>query len=231
MPVNDCDRQVDRTGGVVPCGTGTPDKYAIVGFTSLQLDNVLRGDDPRAIGSPGTPAAQGTCSAEQLGLDTNGQRFMNNLAATCSGRPLIDSIPWDAAQSNNPAAPVSTTFKVYWKQGNNRTYYKGCDVGGTAPACDYVYNPTTFTLQWVNAANRNDGKTKLVDLQWNVNATPGTPGACGIRASDPNAICLVTQWLGYTDQNGTIGNGPSFGAQGHVLCDFDYNSCPAGAKP
>ena len=94
-----------------------------------------------------------------------------------------------------------------------------------------MYDPATFTLQWVNAANRNDGRTKLIDLQWNVNAVPPKAGACGVRSSDPNAICLVTQWLGYTDQNGTIGTGPSFGTQGHVLCDFDYNSCPAGVKP
>ena len=68
-------------------------------------------------------------------------------------------------------------------------------------------------------------------FDWSVNGTPATPGFCGVRGSDPNAICLHTTWLGYTDQNGEVGTGPDFGTQGHVLCDFTYNSCPAGVKP
>ena len=82
---------------------------------------------------------------------------------------------------------------------------------------------------WWDATSKNVGNK--VTFDWTVNGTPGSPGACGVRASDPNAVCLVTKWLGYTDQNGTVGSGASFGAQGHVLCDFDYNSCPAGVRP
>src|SRR5437868_6906437 len=61
MPVNDCNKEVDKNGNVVPCGTGTPDKFAIIGFTTLQLSQVLRGDNPAAIGSPGTAAQTGDC--------------------------------------------------------------------------------------------------------------------------------------------------------------------------
>ena len=84
-------------------------------------------------------------------------------------------------------------------------------------------------LSWWDSASKDvDNKVKF---GWTVNGTPATPGFCGIRASDPNSICLVMKWLGYTDINGTVGSGVTFGTQGHVLCDFDYNSCPAGVKP
>ena len=240
MPVNDCAKQVDKNGVIVPCGTGTPDKYAIIGFTTLELTAVYRGDDPAAIGTAGSPAASGTCTSQQLGLDTSGQRLLNIVAMNCSGRPTIDQIPFSASQSDSPGASLDTTFKIYFETGNGsnkvRTYYRGCDVGGSTTGCDYTYNPANFAVQWVNPVTQSDGRTKLVDLKWIVNATAGTPGACGlppsgIRPSDPNAICLETTWLGYTDQNGTVGTGPSFGVQGHVLCDFTYNSCPANVKP
>ena len=99
----------------------------------------------------------------------------------------------------------------------------------TPAGCDYFYNPTTKILSWWDLTSKNVGNK--VEFDWTVNGTPATPGFCGVRSSDPNAICLVTKWLGYTDQNGTVGSGASFGAQGHVLCDFDYNSCPAGVRP
>jgi len=236
MPVNDCGAQVNSTGGIVLCGTGTPDKYAIIGFTTLQLTAVYKGNDPAAIGSPGTNPMYGTCNGAPLALSSGGTRQLNALATTSCGAPaVIDSVAFDAARSTDPSAASSVTFKTYYKTGNGaqavRTYYKGCLAGGPIAGCDYTYNPATFTLQWVNATTQSDGKTKLIDAQWTVNGTPSTPGACGVRSSDPNAVCLVTTWLGYTDLNGTVGTGPSFGPQGHVLCDFTYNSCPAGIKP
>jgi hypothetical protein len=99
----------------------------------------------------------------------------------------------------------------------------------TPAGCDYFYNPSTKILSWWDSVSKN--VANAVSFSWTVNGTQGTPGACGVRSSDPNAVCLATTWLGYTDQNGTVGTGQSFGTQGHVLCDFAYNSCPAGIKP
>jgi putative Flp pilus-assembly TadE/G-like protein len=44
FPVNDCATQVDKNGATVGCGV-TPDKYNIIGFIVLRLDQVL--DDKR----------------------------------------------------------------------------------------------------------------------------------------------------------------------------------------
>jgi hypothetical protein len=54
-----------------------------------------------------------------------------------------------------------------------------------------------------------------------------SPGACGNHNSDPNAICLVTEWRGFTTGPGPIGGGQSFGVNGIKLCDLNYKAgCP-----
>ena len=195
FPVNDCSRQVDADGHVVPCGSGTPDKFAIVGYRRFIVIGVLKGNDPAAIGTPGTPYGVGTCTGQDLGLDGSNARQLDDLADVSCGAPgQIDEIPFDAASSTDPNAALSTTFKIYSVTdpggGPVTTYYQGCLAGGSTDGCDYTYDPATFKLQWVNATSLADGATKLVSLEWIVNGTPGSPGACGIRTSDPNALCL-----------------------------------------
>ncbi|MGH2808678.1 MAG: pilus assembly protein TadG-related protein, partial [Actinomycetota bacterium] len=67
FPVNDPQRMVRVSG---------KEKYAIIGFVALRVDDVLKGNDPAAIGTPG---ASGHCSLTQnftqgmeLDLDTLG---------------------------------------------------------------------------------------------------------------------------------------------------------------
>ena len=60
---------------------------------------------------------------------------------------------------------------------------------------------------------------------------PRPRGSAAFAAPDPNAICLVTTWLGYTDQNGDGRlRDIDFGTQGHVLCDFDLQLLPSGRE-
>jgi Putative Flp pilus-assembly TadE/G-like len=51
-------------------------------------------------------------------------------------------------------------------------------------------------------------------------------GACAGHRSDPNAICLVTQWEGFTTGAGGVGGGTSFGAESVALCDRSLQTCP-----
>jgi Flp pilus assembly protein TadG len=236
MPVNDCAKQVDRTGGIVLCGSGTPDKYAIIGFSSLQLTHVYKGNDPLAIGTLGTPSQTGDCG-------NNGKA----LGASGAGDPTLDLTRqfggWDlptfadiscgaSKAADSITAPVTVQPP---KMGDpplvacTSVPVSSSDPAPTPAGCDYFYNPSTKMLSWWDSASKDVGDA--VSFSWTVNGTPATPGACGIRAPDSNALCLVTTWLGYTDQNGTVGSGPSFGVQGHVLCDFTYGSCPAGINP
>ena len=70
FPVNDCEGQLDKSGGVTPCPS-TPDKYDIIGFTKLKVTAVYEGDDPAAVGTAG---ANGVC-APAISAFTTGQTW------------------------------------------------------------------------------------------------------------------------------------------------------------
>jgi hypothetical protein len=236
MPVNDCNAQIDMNGNVVPCGSTTPpDKFAIIGFTTLELSNVLKGNDPAAIGIPATPDQTGDCGGgKALGNAGAGDATLDlsrqfggwylptfaNLNCGASSEPDIINTPVtvDPAKKSDPPLVACSTVPT-----------TSSSPAPTPAGCDYYYNAATKTLSWWDGLSKDVGNS--VKFGWKISGSPAQPGVCGIRSSDPNAICLEMTWLGYTDQNGTIGSGPTFGTQGHVLCDFNYNSCPAGVKP
>jgi hypothetical protein len=177
FPVNDCDHQVSSTGAVVPCGAGAPDKYAIVGFARLRFDAVYKGTDPRAIGSPGTPPQAGSCGWDPLGLRRDGTRNLANLAHDVCG-----------VSSSLTIAAVPYTDVVIRSHDGTVTYVKCPPSGGTG--CDYLYDESTFTITWEDATTKAE-PGKQVMFTWQVDGTPATSGACGVRAADPNSICLV----------------------------------------
>ena len=66
FPVNDCATQVDSSGTAIGCNaTVAPDKYNIVGFIILQLDDVLTS----AAEWGGTPYSH--CSRNNVNVATN----------------------------------------------------------------------------------------------------------------------------------------------------------------
>jgi hypothetical protein len=224
QPVNDCTRQVDNQGTYVPCGSAfqNVDKFAIIGFTSLELGDtsnpsipaVLGGDDPRAIGTTG---AQGSCpSGTTLG--------------TAAGIGVYGLGGWDLSQlavsaCNAPASPQAIS-NVTVKQGG--TTFQQCTPTTLTPTCDYVWDASSHTLSWYNLATRNGADTYKLSFDWQL---ADTPGYCGTRPKDPNALCIIATWEGYSSISGPVGGGDEFGAQGTVLCDFTYNSCPPGVQP
>jgi hypothetical protein len=234
MPVNDCAQQVDKSGNIVPCGSGTPDKFAIIGFTQLALTGVYRGNDPAAIGSPGTAAQTGNCGGGGANFPTSptNQWNLGSFADNNCGGPDYLS---NAALYHVPFSSVSVTRKV----GSVTTTFFKCTPTQISALCDYRYNEDNastvggiapLTLQWVNPLTA--GLTnKMINLNWNVDGTPPTLGYCGLHASDPNAVCIVTTWQGYSTRGSVIGEGPDEGTRGFILCDFQYDSCPAGVKP
>jgi Flp pilus assembly protein TadG len=222
MPVNDCTRQLAKDGTHVDCGAGTPDKYAIIGFTTLELDGVYKGNDPAAIGHPAVIGPTGSCpNNATLGPAGGG--------AYGQGGWSLDALA--VSECSAPAAPNSiTNVTVTKKVGNVTTTFNQCAAPPTT-GCDYVYDDATHRIEWFSAATRAGADTYRISFNWKINDTPASPGYCGLHAPDPNAICLVTKWLGYTSENNQVGSGEDFGTQGFVLCDFTYNSCPKNVKP
>jgi hypothetical protein len=119
--------QVDSRGNYCPPNTScTPDKFDIVGFTVLRIDNVLQGNDPLAIGTPGGP---GSCSITQ------------DFAKNGPGA----SFDLDAQSCNTTALhyPGDLT-KLYPKLSLNKTVY--------TINVDYTYNASNNTIKWTKGA-------------------------------------------------------------------------------
>jgi hypothetical protein len=105
---------------------------------------------------------------------------------------------------------------IYPKKGPE---YQQCAPGDITATCGYWYDPVARQITW-RQPNEADLK---VEYGWSMN---GTEGACGTRRSDPNAICIVTEWRGFTTSSGAIGSGQNFGVSAFALCDLELGTCP-----
>ena len=219
FPVNDCDGQLDKTGAIAACPE-TPDKYDIIGFTSLLVQHVYQGDDALAIGTVG---ASGGCSKD---IQSGTPPFDADGDVT-----RLQTISLTAFGTYNPACgafnstSVISSLKVSPLKGAD---YVQCPTGVTT-GCHYTYDAAANTIQWVATGTRRTGsKESDDDLHISFNwQNAGTSGACGAHVSDPNAICLVTEWRGFTTGPGPVGSGSAWGPSGIVLCDLDYSvGCP-----
>jgi Flp pilus assembly protein TadG len=201
FPVNDCDGQLDKSGTVTTCPS-TPDKYDIIGFTTLRLIHVYHGDDDEVTGIPGDTD---TCQPA-IGAFTTNQVWSLSSSYTGAG----------GCPSSSPDTINASDVHVYPKKGAE---YNRCAPGDASASCAYWYDPDARSITW-----RTAPATALkVQYGWSMN---GEPGACGYRPSDPNAICLVTEWHGFRTAAGPIGDGEDFGATAFALCDLQLGSCP-----
>ena len=201
FPVNDCDGQLDKSGNVSPCPS-TPDKYDIIGFTKLLVSQVYKGNDPAAIGSAG---ASGTCTPTISSFTTGQTWNLSSSYGTGGGCP-----------TGAPDSVAAGTVEITPKKGAE---YTQCLPGDLSAGCAYWYDATARTITWRTAAATN----LKITYGWSMN---GTAGACGIHPSDPNAICLVTEWRGFSTTGGTIGEGEDFGVSAFALCDLELGTCP-----
>jgi hypothetical protein len=209
FPVNDCQGQLDKTGSVSPCPS-TPDKYDIIGFTSLLIVEVYNGNDPAATGTTG---ASGTCNGDYGDIQTGN---------------TIDLVAFGIANGCFTAAPdaIAATSLTISPRHNPLPDYVLC---GSAP-CHYTYDGVS-TVQWTatntQVAGRNADRDDLqISFDW---SNVGTVGACEPpeRVPDPNAKCLVTEWRGFTTGPGPVGGGTQFGSSAVKLCDLEFAvGCP-----
>jgi Flp pilus assembly protein TadG len=216
FPVNDCSQQVDQKGVVIGCDN-KPNKYDIVGFTSLLIQHVYRGDQSEAIGTPG---AQGTCSNDFEPFDANGD-INTGETINLNSFGLYNGQCFSAAPDTiDPASLVIRPLK------NTLPPYVMCAPGQTS-GCNYTYSAGAVT--WTGSSTKPSGSKESDDdlrisFGWQ---NTGTEGACGTHTSDPNAVCLVTEWKGFTTTPGTVGVGPDLGVDAIKLCDLGFAvGCP-----
>jgi Flp pilus assembly protein TadG len=216
FPVNDCTQQVDQKGAIVGCDI-KPHKFDIVGFTSLLVEKVYRGNEAEAIGTPG---ATGTCAHDFEPFDNDGDVTTGQTIDLNSFGLHNDQCFSSAPDTIDPASLVIRPLK------NTLPPYVQCAPAQTS-GCNYLYEDGTVT--WTGSPTQAAG-TKESDDDLRISfgwQNTGVEGACGTRTSDPNAICLVTQWQGFTTAPGTVGVGPDFGTSGIKLCDLGFSvGCP-----
>lgn len=143
----------------IPAYPSAADKYDVIGWTDLKIVQVLKGNDPAAIGSTTT----GTCSGDWTPLPVK------------NATKRLDSMSCFPSTYTTIGTPTLTGMLKNKKQ----TFVEGTD---------YRYDPATRTLTWL------DDKPKSLTISFDWTFTSG--GACPDHASNPNAVCLVTQWMG-----------------------------------
>jgi hypothetical protein len=60
FPVNSCAGQLDAAGDPAPC-PATAGKFDVTSFARMLIQHVYQGDDPAAVGTPGSPPTPGAC--------------------------------------------------------------------------------------------------------------------------------------------------------------------------
>lgn len=155
--------------------TGGKEKYAIIGFVPLRIDDVLRGDDPAAVGTPG---ASGSCR-QTHSFSTGSRLDLDGL--DCVGD-----------------ADVISNLSIYRRQGNNTTHYQA----GTHYTYDPIAHEITWfsgntsaTVEFDWSETGAEGKCGSRDpdpngvclvLSWQgvrvAGSLPGTGADFGLRA-------------------------------------------------
>jgi hypothetical protein len=178
FPVND-------TGGQVG------DKYDIVGFTVLRIDEVIRGSDD---GDAGDPHALCEPPFERhFSPDPPNNTF--NLETEQGPDPC----PLNGL--HNPDDHDQLFPRITPAQGGQPFQ------GGLAPDCqnvDYCYSAASHVITWVAQSEEDT----LVDWLYVI---PPTPGECGVHELDPDAVCLVVSWQDYRTGGINPGVGVDFG--------------------
>jgi hypothetical protein len=147
LPVNDANGifappgQVDRDGNWCPPSTPcTPDKYDIVGFTELRIDDVLHGNDPVAIGTLGS---MGDClknhgfnTNDVLDLDTiNGSGCPNT-----SQTDILNPLPPSLLSKNG--TPFVENVDYTYDAANHVVTWTGADTNGVDIKFHWEIYPT-----------------------------------------------------------------------------------------
>jgi Flp pilus assembly protein TadG len=228
FPVNDCSGQLDKSGNVSPC-PATPDKYDIIGFVRLKLINVLKGNDNST--TDGTPCAVdcgGTSPTTQPCNTTLGNPA--DTGAFGSGGWSLGALATGTCGASKPPDSI-TAVSVTSGNGSNKVTYVPCTSAGVPANCDYLFNPASpYRIDWYKLGTGGLGgstaKTYDVHFTWTVNGIAPTPGVCHPHTSDSNALCLQTEYQGFTTVGGTVGVGPNFGTLGYLLCDRTLATCP-----
>jgi hypothetical protein len=212
FPMNDWDGSITGFPELYG-GAGQIDKYNIIGFSALQIEDLLTVSEAAGTG--------GSCNNSFEPFDSNGDVVGGQVFSV------------DAFGSFNGcfgAAPDNITgFDIDPSHGSIPDFVP-CPTS-TSSGCDYFFDPGTRNVTWLGAptqaAGQNENRDDLqLSFDWS------NDGICGPAPNNASARCLVVSWQGDT-VTGTAPNlGWDFGVRAIKLCDFDIaGSCTVPTGP
>ena len=192
--------QIDKIGTIVPCGDGYPGQVRDHRVHDARAERRLQGQRPA--GDRLRPARRRRIgrlrdqrnSARNAGAGDATLSGSSSAVGTCRLRGHLPAAPRGPRTSSGPGHSRRHTGDRPPKRRIQRSSRRRERVRPDAERCDYFYNPTTKIAVVVGHARARTSDNKVM-FDWTVNGTPATPGFCGVRSSDPNAICLHTTWL------------------------------------
>jgi hypothetical protein len=173
FPVNDCEHQVDRNGVEIGCNATTaPDKYDIIGFIVLHLDDVLRGKAEWAGNS-------GTCTTAPMNMTPSSPDIDLDLIASGLGCTPYDSITNVQMNANgNPKCCTlgsqytydAVNHVIHWTGGNRNNVRLSWDYTEDGP-CGPAPNNSSAECMLVTTVEARFG-----------GSNPGGGADFGVRA-------------------------------------------------
>jgi len=210
FPMNDWDGAITGFPELYS-GGGQIDKYNIIGYTALQIEDLLTVAE--ASGTSGS--CNNVAFAAPADPDDNGD---------INGGQSFSVLTVGASAGCSPADPDNVVGVDITPRHPQTPDFVPCPTS-TSSNCDYYFDPVTRNVTWLGlptrAAGQNEDRDDLViSFQWS------NDGICGPAPANASARCLVTSWQGDT-VNGTCPNcGFDFGVRAIKLCDFDIaGSC------
>jgi hypothetical protein len=204
FPINDWDGSISGWPQLFKSASQI-DKYQIVGFASMQIEQVLTVAE--ASGSSGScnRAFDAPTDPDNNGDIATGQSFSVESFGIAEG--CFAGAPANIRKVHVAGSPPSGNFTA-------------CTGPGVPSPCDYYYDPATRFVTWYGPGTQQAGSQEnRDDLQ--ISFDWSNDGICGVAPGNASARCLVVSWQGDT-LTGTApcASCPDFGTRAIKLCDL-----------
>ncbi len=207
FPINDWDGSISGWPELY-AGSGQIDKYQIVGFAALQIEQVL------TVAQAG--GTSGSCNNDFDPFDPDGdivtgQSFSVESFGTFNG--CFAAVPDNIVNVVVDGSHPSVNFTA-------------CTSPGLPSSCDYYYDPVSRFITWYGPSTATSGGQEGRD-DLDVSFDWSNDGICGVAPGNASARCMVISWQGDT-LTGThpCPLCPDFGTRAIKLCDLTISgSC------
>ena len=206
FPINDWDGSISGWPELY-AGSGQIDKYQIVGFAALDIEEVL------TVAQAG--GTSGSCGGDFDPFDPDGDILTGQSFS-------VDA--WGSFEGCYASSP-DNIVNVVVDGSHPSVNFTPCPTS-TSTGCDYYYDPSIRLVTWLGPPTAQSGSQESRD-DLDISFDWSNDGICGVAPGNASARCLVISWQGDT-LTGTAPCPlcPDFGTRAIKLCDLTISgSC------